>query len=129
MFNSRWQECSTVAGTIVQQRLARLFNSGWHNCSTVAGTIIEQSLDDCLIVTGTIVRQLLAWLFNSNGQDFFFFLCWQNSSTMMFTVEESCHVPGIRHMIPISKYLQFSVYKLSENVVGTRLTVNNKIGT
>ena len=30
----------------------------------------------------------------------FFFLCWQKSTTVMFIVEEWCHVPGIRHMIP-----------------------------
>ena len=69
MFKSHWQECSTVPGKIVQQSLARLFN-----CP-------------------------LAQLFHSHEQDFLFFLCWQNSSTVIFTVEESWHVPGIRHTI------------------------------
>ena len=44
MFSSRWQDCSTVADTIVQQSVAWFFNSGWHDCSTVAGRIVQQSL-------------------------------------------------------------------------------------
>ena len=43
-FNSRWDDYSTVAGTIDQQRLARFFNSHWHNSSTVPGTIVQQWL-------------------------------------------------------------------------------------
>ena len=70
--------------TIIQQSMARFFNSNWHDCSTVAGTVIQQSL---------------ARFFNSHGQDFLFFLRWQNFSTVMLTVEESCHVLGIWHMI------------------------------
>ena len=74
LFNSRWHNCSTVTGMIVEQSLVQLFNSGWHDSSTV---------------TGTIVQQWLARIFNSgwhdsHGQEFFFFLCWQNSSTVMF---------------------------------------------
>ena len=85
LFNSHWHDYSTVAAMTLQQSLAQLFNSHWHNSSTV---------------TGTILQPLLAQFFNSGRQDFFFFLCWQNSSTVMFTVEELCHVPGMRHMIP-----------------------------
>ena len=110
LFNSHWHDCSTVTGTIIQQSLARLFNSGWHDSSTVAGMILQQSLarlfnsdwHDSSTVTGIILQQSLARLFNSQEQDFFFVLCWQDSSTVMFTVEEWCHVPGIRHMIPCS---------------------------
>ena len=94
LFNSLWVGYSTVTGTIVQQSLAQLFNSHWHNYSTTAGTIVQQSL---------------AWLFNSHWHDFFFFLCWQNSSIVMFTVEALCHVPGIRHICSLlshSKLLQ-----------------------
>ena len=93
-FNSHWRDCSTVAVMIVQQSLARLFNSRWHSYSTVAGIIIQQSL---------------AQLFNSHWDNYSavgdtvlqqdFFLLRQNSSTVMFTVEEPCHVPGIWHMI------------------------------
>ena len=79
-----WQDCSTVTGTIAQQSLGLLFNSPWRNSSAV---------------TGTILQQLLAQFFNSHGQDFFFFLCWQNSSTVKITVEELWHIPGIRPMI------------------------------
>ena len=94
LFNSYWHNYATVAGTILQLSLARVFNSRWHNYSTVAGTTLQQSL---------------ARFFNSGWHDsstitvkiFFFFISWQNSSTVMFTVEEQCHVPGIRHMIPI----------------------------
>ena len=121
LFNSHWHDCSTVTGTIVQQSLAKPFNSRWHDCS-VTGTILQQSLarlfnshwHDCSTVTDTIDQQWLARFFNSHwhnsstvtgtilqqsGADFFFFLCWQNSSTVKITVEESCHVLGIRHMI------------------------------
>ena len=83
LFYSRWHDRS-VTGTILQQSLAGLFNSRWY---------------DTLTVTGTIVQQSLARFFNSHGQDFCFFLCWQNSSAVKITVEKSCHVPGIRHMI------------------------------
>ena len=51
-------------------------------------------LSQLIIPVGRIVQQSRA--------DFFFFLCWQNSSTVKITVEESCHVPGIRHMIHTS---------------------------
>ena len=107
LFNSHWHDCSTVTGTIVQQLLTQLFNSNWHNCSTVTGTIIQQSLarlfnsrwHDYSTVTGAILQQWLVRFFNSHGQDFFIYLCWQNFSTVMFTVEESYHVRGIQHMI------------------------------
>ena len=93
LFKSHWHNASTVTGMIVRQWLAWFFNSQWHDCSTV---------------TGTIMQQRLVRLFNSNWHDsstvagtiFFFFLYWHNSSAVMFTVEESCHVPGIRQMIP-----------------------------
>ena len=98
LFTSHWQDCSTVTGTIVQQSPAQLFNSHWHNCSTVTGMIVQQSL--------AWLFNSLARLFNSHEQYFFFFLCWQNSSTLMFTVEESCYVPGIQHMILISQPLK-----------------------
>ena len=62
---------------------AGFFNSRWHDSSTVTGTILQQSL---------------ARLFNS--QDNIFFLRWHDSSAVILTVEESCHVLGIRHMIP-----------------------------
>ena len=77
-FNSGWHDFSTATGTILQQPLARLFNRHWHDSSTVTGRIIQQS-----------------------RADFYFFLCWHNSSTVKITVEESCHVPGIRYMIRI----------------------------
>ena len=67
---SRNHNCLTVTGTIVQQLLTRFFSSCWHNCSTVARTNLQQ---------------LLARFFNSHWEDFFVFLCWQNSSTVMFT--------------------------------------------
>ena len=112
LFNSHSQDCSTVTGTIIQQSLAWLFNSCWYDYWIVAGTTIQQSLvrllnshwHDCLSVTGTILQQWLARFFISDGQYFFFFLCCQNSSTVMFTVEESCHVPGMRHMIPFKLF-------------------------
>ena len=72
LINSHWNDSSLVAGTIVEQSLAPLFNSHWHDCSTV---------------TGRIVQQLPARLINSH---------WHDYSTV---VEESCHVPGIRHTI------------------------------
>ena len=84
LFNSRQHDSSTVTGTIVRQWQARFFNTHWQNSSTV---------------TGTILQQWLAQFSNSHGQDFFFFLWRQNPSTVMFTVEGSCHVPGTRHMI------------------------------
>ena len=107
-----WHNSSTVTGTIVHQWLAQFFKSHWHDCPTVAGMIIQQSLarlfnsgwHDCSTVTGTILQQWLARSFNSHGHDFFFSLCWQNSSTVMFTVEESYQVPGIRHMIHTNYY-------------------------
>ena len=94
LLNSRWHNYSAVTGTIVQQSLARLFNTRWHSYSTAAGTIIQQSLaqlfnshwHNSLAVADTILQQ-------------YFFLLQQNSSTVMFTVEELCHVPGIRQMI------------------------------
>ena len=106
-FNNHWHNCLTVAVMILQQSLPRLFNSHWHNYATVAGTILQLSLARlfnthwhyCSTVTGTILQQWLSQFFNSHGQGFFFFLCWQKSSTVMSTVKESCHVPGIRHMI------------------------------
>ena len=116
-FNSHWHDCSTVAGMIVQQSLAWLFNSHWQDCSTVAGTIIQQSLARLFnsrwhgysTAAGTIIQQSLAQLFNSHWHNYsavadtilqqYFFLLQQNSSTVMFTVEKLCHVPGIRHMI------------------------------
>ena len=116
LLDSCWYDSSTVTGTIVQQSLVRLFNSRLNDYSTVTGTIVQQSLARFSTVAGTIIQQLLAWLFNSHwhdcstatciilqqwlarvfnshGQDFFFFLYWQNSSTVVFTVKESCHVP------------------------------------
>ena len=102
-----------VAGKILQQSLVQFFNRHWCSSSTVTGTIVQQPLaplfnsrwQDCLTATGMIVQHSLARLFNSYWYNpsavpgKIFFLCWQNSSTMMFTVEESCHVSGIRHMI------------------------------
>ena len=117
LFKSHWHDWSTVTGTSDQQSLVWFFNSGWHDCSTVISTIIQQSLwHDCPTVTGTIDQQSLPWFFISGwhycstvtgtiAQQLparFYFLCWQNSSTVKITVEELCHVPGIRHMIPIS---------------------------
>ena len=75
LFNSYWHISSTVTGTIAQQWLAWFFSSHWHDCSTV---------------TGTIIRQWLAWSFNSHGQEFFFFLCWQNSSTVWCSLLKNC---------------------------------------
>ena len=42
--NSHWHKCSTVVGIILKQWLARFFNSYWHECSTVSGTILQQWL-------------------------------------------------------------------------------------
>ena len=70
--DSHWHNSSTVTGTFVQQWFAQFFNSHWHNSSTLSSTIYQQ---------------WPAQFFNSHGQDFFFFLCWQNFSTVMFTVE------------------------------------------
>ena len=113
LFNSHWHNSSTVTGTNVRQSLARLFKSYWHDCSTVTGLIV-QHWSDCSTVTVTIVQQSLAWLFNSHWHNcstvtgtmaqqsltrLVFFLFWQNSSTVMFTFEESCRVLGIQHMI------------------------------
>ena len=127
LFNSHWHNYSTVTGTIIQQSLEWIFISGWHDCSTVAGTIIQQSLaqlfnshwHDCLTVTGTIIQQWLAWFFNSDWHDcstvtgtnlqqwlarqprprifLFSMLAEFFNSDVQF---QSCHVPGIRHMIP-----------------------------
>ena len=47
-----------------------MFYSHCHYYSTVAGTIVQQS-----------------------RARFSVFQCWQNSLTVMFTAEESCHVP------------------------------------
>ena len=76
LFNNHWHECSTVAGKIVQQSLARLF-SHWQNSSTVAGTITKSQWHDCSTVTGMIVHQSLAWLLNSH---------WHNGSTVTGTI-------------------------------------------
>ena len=92
LFNSRWQNCSTVAGTIIQQSLARFFNNHWHDSSRV---------------TGTIPQQWLARLFNSHWQDsstvmgkiFPFFYAGRILQQSRSRVEESCHASGIRHMI------------------------------
>ena len=95
MFNSHRQDCSAVAGTIVQQSLARLFNSHWHNRSKVKGTIIQQSLSQ---------------LFNSHGQDSFFFHAGRILFIQAeFTAEESCQVPGIRHMILYLLYINLYI--------------------
>ena len=115
--NKDWHDSSTVAGTIIQESLARLFKSHWHDCSTVATTIVQQSLawffnshwHNSSTATAIIYQQSLARFFNSGWDDsstatvkvFFLFLCWQKPSAVMFTVEESCHAPGIRHMILI----------------------------
>ena len=56
-----------------------MFNSFWNDCSTV----------------GSMVS------FNKHDYYSFFFLCWYDSATVAFTVEESRHVPGIRQMIHI----------------------------
>ena len=124
MFNSHWHDYSTVAaGAIVQQSLAPLFNSlpaqlfisHWYNCLTVSGTVFQPSL---------------AWFFNSRWHDSStfistipqqslaaFFLCWQSSSTVIFTVEESCHVPGIQHKIWLSTSIQnFLIFSIYENL-------------
>ena len=77
-----WQDCSTVAGKIVQQSLARLFNSHWHDSLTITGTILQESRarflnsdwHDSSTVTGRILQQswgrfflfsMLAEFFNS----------------------------------------------------------------
>ena len=70
------------------------FKNVWHGCSTVTGKILQQSLTR---------------FFNSHGQDFFFFLRWQNSSAVMFTIEELCHVPGIWPMIQIKYWLRILI--------------------
>ena len=131
LFNSDWHDWPTVTGTINQQSLAWFFTRGWHNCSTAAGTIVQESLarllnshcDNCSAVTGMIIQQWLARLFISNGQDFFFFLCWKNSSTVKFTVEESCHVPGIRHMIPIIMLLANDLINICSEISKIRLVL------
>ena len=118
MFNSHRQDCSAVAGTIVQQSLARLFTSHWNNCSTVTGTIVQQSLAQSFksqrhnhpTVTITIVQQSLAQLFNSHGQDSFFFHAGRILFIQAeFTAEESCQVPGIRHMILYRLYINLYI--------------------
>ena len=116
-FNSHWQDYSAVPGTIRQQLLTPLFNNLWHDCPTAMGKILQQWLarffysrwHHCSTVPGTTVQQILAWLFNIHGQYFFFFLCWQNSELVIFTVEESCHVPGIWHLIPLISFRHESV--------------------
>ena len=131
MFNSHWHSCSTVTSTIIQQLLARLFNSHWHYRSAVTDTTVQPSLarlfnshwhhcstvcrHNCSTVAGAVVQQSLEQLFNSHWHGSStvtstilqqslaaFFLCWQNSPAVMFAVEESCHVPEIRHKIWLS---------------------------
>ena len=104
-FNSQWHDSSTVIGTIIQQSLARLFNSHWHDCSTVTDTIMQQWLGrvfnsgwhEYSTVTDTAVQRSLARFFKSH---------WHDSMLAEFfnSVEESCHVPGMRHRI-LSIYL------------------------
>ena len=77
LFNNHWHECSTVAGKIVQQSLARLF-SHWQNSSTVAGTITKSQWHDCSTVTDMIIQQSLAWLFISHWHDY-----WTVTGTMV----------------------------------------------
>ena len=85
MCNSCWQDCSTVASTILQKLLARLFNSDWHNCWTVSGLILQQLLarllnsgwHDSSTVTSIILQQSLARLLNSH---------WYNSWTVAGTI-------------------------------------------
>ena len=102
LFTSNWRNPSTVTGMINQQSLARLFSSHWHDCSTVTGTVYQQSLTR---------------LFNSHWKYFstvtarFFFLCWQNFSTMKITIEESCHVQGIPQMIQLMYYKKEAHFK------------------
>ena len=68
--------CWTVAGTVIQQSLARLLNSHWHDYSAVQNygqqsmaRLINNRWNDFSTVTGTIVQQLLARLFNSGWHD------------------------------------------------------------
>ena len=77
LLNCRWNGCSTVTGTILQQSLARLFNSHWHDCSLVAAMIIQQSLarlfnshwHDSSKITWIILQQSLARFFSSYLHD------------------------------------------------------------
>ena len=88
MCNSRWQDCSAVPRTILQQLLARLFNGGWYDFSTLTGIILQLSLarlfnshlHDSSTVAGTILQQsqarfflfsMLAELFNNDVH------CWR----------------------------------------------------
>ena len=115
MLNSHWHDFFKVAGTIAEQSLVRFFNSHWHDSTRVFDTILQQSLKqlfnsywhDCSTVAGMIVQQSLAWLVNRHLQDssavmiIFLLLCWHDSSIVVFTVEELCHAPEIRHLIPV----------------------------
>ena len=129
LFNSRWQDCSNLTGTIDQQSLALFFNSYRYNSSTVTGTIVQQSLPwllkshwhDYSTVAGIVFQQLQARMFNRHWHDclavtgkIFSFLYWQNFSSVIFTVEESCHVPGIQYMIQIRSNTFWYMYILYE---------------
>ena len=75
-----------------------------------------------IIYSGKTVQQSLSRLFNSHGQDFFSFLCWKNSS-VKFTVEESSHVPGIQHMIPIIMLLANDLINICSEISKIRLAL------
>ena len=97
---SHWHQFSAASGKVVQQLLARFFITHRHDSSTVTGIILQQSLGwlfnsrwhNSSTVTDTIVWWLLAQL-HKNRVNVFLYLFWQKSSTVMFTVEELCHVP------------------------------------
>ena len=77
LFNSRWQDCSNLTGTIDQQSLALFFNSYRYSSSTVTGTIAQQSLPwllkshwhDYSTVAGIVFQQLQARMFNRHWHD------------------------------------------------------------
>ena len=105
--DSHWHNSSTVTGTFVQQWFARFFNSQWHNSSTLSSTIYQQ---------------WPAQFFNSHGQDFFFFLCWQNFSTVMFTVErifflKKLFLQGLGAFFTNAKSLIWASFSLRKKII------------
>ena len=90
IINNRWHDYSTVVGTIVQQSLARLSKTS---------PIVQQSLTQLFYSPGMVPQQSLPRFFNSHWQNFLFFLCRQKSLTVRLSVEESGHLPGMRHTI------------------------------
>ena len=124
LFKSRWHDCSTIAGTILQELLAQFFSSHWHGSSTVTGMLVQQSLaqffnshwHNCSLFNDTIIQKSLARFLNSQGNLSFLALTWFFNITKYQEYETLSLNPKARQVLRYFLCYLFYVFKINKTI-------------